>query len=175
MDNSKIVTVCCSTSVVSNTLCSHFFGQWSYWGYTHAFTLELWGEFLTLMGVDYAWTCLKRTQLQFMICTVWAACPCLSRSAVAMRVLTWVVFVPRASFMPTLRSGSSPSPTRQWAGHIACTKGLHEIIKYAHLKFTVYGRKHTYIHTHNFRQCSHASVGLTQAHPNHSLVWMVLL
>ena len=29
-----------------------------------------------------------------------------------------VVFVPRASFTLTLRSGSSPSPTRQWAGHI---------------------------------------------------------
>ena len=43
-------------------------------------------------------------------------------------------------------------------------EGLHEIFKYAHLKFTVYGRKHTYIH--NFRQCSHSSVGLTQARPN---------
>ena len=27
-----------------------------------------------------------------------------------------VVFVPRASFTSTLHSGSSPSPTRQWAG-----------------------------------------------------------
>ena len=47
---------------------------------------------------------------------------------------------------PTLRSGSSPSPTRQRAGHIACTKlpCLHEIFKYAHLKFTVYGRKDTH-------------------------------
>ena len=71
---------------------------------------------------------------------LWAACPCLSWSAVAMRALiTWVVFVPQASFTPTLM--------RQRAGHIACTKGLHEIFKYAHLKFTVYSRKHTYIHT----------------------------
>ena len=31
------------------------------------------------------------------------------------------------------------SPTLKQAGHIACTKGLHEIFKYAHLKFTVYG------------------------------------
>ena len=52
--------------------------------------------------------------------------------------------------MPMLHSGSNPSPTRQRARHIACTKGLHEIFKYTHLKFTVYGRKHT----HNFRQCS---------------------
>ena len=40
--------------------------------------------------------------------------------------------------------------------------GLHEIFKCAYLKFTVYGRKHT----HNFRKCSHASVGLVQARPN---------
>ena len=26
----EFATVCCSMSVVSNTLCSHFFGQWSY-------------------------------------------------------------------------------------------------------------------------------------------------
>ena len=44
--------------------------------------------------------------------------------------------------------------------------GLHEIFKYVHLKFTVYGLKHT----HNFRQCSHASVGLAEAHPNKSFL-----
>ena len=27
-------------------------------------------EFLTLMSVDHVWTCLKRTQLQYVICTV---------------------------------------------------------------------------------------------------------
>ena len=77
------------------------------------FTLKLWAEFLALMNVDYAWTYLKRTQLQCVICTVCEqpACLCLSWSAVAMRALTWVVFVPRASFTPTLRSGSSPTPT----------------------------------------------------------------
>ena len=33
----EFVTVCCSgMSVVSNTSCSHFLGQWSYHGYTHA-------------------------------------------------------------------------------------------------------------------------------------------
>ena len=25
------------------------------------------------------------------------------------------------------------------------------------------------IHTHNFRQCSHSSVGLAQAHPNNEI------
>ena len=41
---------------------------------------------------------------------------------------------------------------------MSCTKlpDLHEIFKYTHLKFTVYGRKDRY----NDRQCSHASVGL---------------
>ena len=57
-----------------------------------------------------------------------------------------------SGFMPTLRSGSSPSPTRQWAGILHArnflrTFGLHEIFKCVHLKFTVYGSKQTYIHT----------------------------
>ena len=43
--------------------------------------------------------------------------------------------------------------------------------KRAHLKFSVYGRKQTDrqtdIHTHTRVQCSHASVGLAQAHPNY--------
>ena len=32
------VTVCCSMSMVSKTLCSHFSSQGSYYGYTHAWT-----------------------------------------------------------------------------------------------------------------------------------------
>ena len=32
------VTVCCSMDMVSKTSCSHFFGQVSYYGYTHAWT-----------------------------------------------------------------------------------------------------------------------------------------
>ena len=49
--------------------------------------------------------------------------------------------------MPTLCSGSSPSPTRQRAGPARKTISLHEILKSAHLKFTVYGRKQTDLHT----------------------------
>ena len=55
-----------------------------------------------------------------------------------------------SGFTPTLRSGSDPSLTQQWAGHAQNyprTFGLHKIFKCAYLKFTVYGRKHT----HNFR------------------------
>ena len=91
------------------------------------------------------------TTMRDLYC-LWAACPCLSWSAVAMCALTWVVFVPRASFTPTLRSGSSIS-------HAQKLPRLHEIFKHAH---SVYGLKHT----HNFHQCSHASVGLAQACPN---------
>ena len=61
-----------------------------------------------------------------------------------------VNFVPWASFTSTLRSGSSPSPMRQRARPIACTKlpvDVREIFTCAHLKFTVYGRKQTDIHT----------------------------
>ena len=81
-----------------------------------------------------------------------------------------VNFVPRVSFTSTLRSGSSPSPTRQRAGpawNHPWTFSLHEIFTCVHLKFTVYGRKQTDRHTHNFRNCSHASVGLAQARPNY--------
>ena len=100
------------------------------------------------MSVDYAWTYLKRTQLQCVICTVSS----LPLSVMVRSCHACVVFVPRASFTLTLRSGSSPSPMRQWAGHIACTKVFHEIFKYAHLKFTVCGRSidsQTYTHVRN--------------------------
>ena len=72
------------------------------------------------------------TTVHHLYCPVWAPCSCLSWSAVAMRASSSLLGF---------------TPTRQRAGHIAYTKGLHEIFKYAHLKFTVYGRKHTYIHT----------------------------
>ena len=146
----KFVTVCCSMSMVSNTSCSNFFGQWSYWSYTHAFT-KLHTEVMSWISCAYeCQLCmdLLNTVLHDLYCP-WAACPCLSWSTVAMHALTWVVFVPRASFMPTLHSGSSPNCMHK-------LPGLHEIFKYAHLKFMVYG------HTNS----SHASVGLSQARPN---------
>ena len=84
------------------------------------------------MSVDYAWTYLKRTQLQCMICTVSS----LPLSVMVQSCHACVVFVPRASFTLTLRSGSSPSRRDSELG----PKGFHEIFKYAHLKFTVCGR-----------------------------------
>ena len=76
-----------------------------------------------------------------------------------------IVFVPRASrrrctlavALHRRNSGLGTKTTRR-----SWTFSLHEIFKCAHLKFTVYGRKQTDIHTHNFCKCSHASVGLTQ-------------
>ena len=41
---------------------------------------------------------------------------CLLWSAVAKRVLTWVIFVPRASHQHSTLT-NSPSPTQRWAGH----------------------------------------------------------
>ena len=83
------------------------------------------------MSVDYAWTYLKRTQLQCVICTVSS----LPLSVMVRSCHACFVFFPRASFTLTLRSSSSPLPTRQWAGHIACTKGFHEIFT----SFKIYG------------------------------------
>ena len=87
-----------------------------------------------------------------------------------------------SGFTPTLRSGSSPAPTRQRAGisharNFQRTFGLHEIFKCAHLKFTVYGCKQTYIHTTSAmqsRKCG-ARSGLPQPllhcnRGNHSVV-----
>ena len=48
------------------------------------------------------------------------------------------------------------------------TFSLHEIFKCGRLKFTVCGHKQADIHTHNFRKCSHTSVGLAQPHPNYT-------
>ena len=48
------VTGCHSMSMVSKTQCSHFSGQGSYYGYTHAglnFTMKSWPESLVLMSV----------------------------------------------------------------------------------------------------------------------------
>ena len=50
------------------------------------------------------------------------------------------------------------------------SSSIFVILKFqrAHLKFSVYGRKQTDIHTHARAQCSHASVGLAQARPNYT-------
>ena len=79
-------------------------------------TLKLWAEFCVLMSVDYAWTYLKRTQLLCVICTV---CEQPALSVLVCSCHACVNFVPQVLM---LHSGSSHSPMRQRAGHIACTK-----------------------------------------------------
>ena len=130
--------------------------------------------------IDYAWTYLKRTQLLCMICTVCEqpalVCPCLPLSVMVNSCHACVNLSRLRSlgFTPTLRSAVALH--RRDSG-LACTKlsrtfDLHEIFKCGHLKFTVYGHKQADIHTHNFRKCSHATVGLAQARPNYGQTWV---
>ena len=72
--------------------------------------------------------------------------------------------------LPSLHSGSSPAFPFTYRGYLY---EVHVDVQfsgniYAHLKFTVYGRKHTNKQTHTrVLQCSPASVGLAQARPNY--------
>ena len=131
----EFVTVCCSVSVVSKTSCSHFFGQWSYYGYTHALT-KLWSFSLVLVELNFSrlWVSIMHglTWILCVICTVCEQPALVCHGLQLPCVLTWVVFVPWASFMSTLHSGSSPSPMRQRAGPIACTKLRSVFMKYLH-------------------------------------------
>ena len=84
-------------------------------------------------------------------------CPCsiyiapltdtLQWSTVAMRALTWVVFVPRVSHQCCALQKPFTDATAGWAYRMHKTTrgsrsfGLHEIFKCGHLKFTVYGHK----------------------------------
>ena len=110
----EFVTVCCSMNVVLKAiLCAAIssvnkatkatYMLWLNfnWSYELNFS-RLW----VLIMQGRTWSKLKYCACHDLYC-LGAACPCLSWSIIAMRVLTWVVFVPRASFTLTLRSGSS--------------------------------------------------------------------
>ena len=149
------------------------------WTKLHTWSREL-NLWLLIISVNYAWPLPQATSTILCVtCIVcdWVACPCLSRSAVAMHALTWFVFA--LSFFHTNTvfwqySFTSVLGTRL-SGWVSKGRslGLCEIFKCAHLKLTVYGRKQTSkqankqasTYTHG-AQCSHASVGLTQACPN---------
>ena len=82
MDNSR--TVCCSMSMVSKTLCSHFSGQGSYTlglNFTISHEMNLWHLWVSL--------CMTLTWSELNYCAwfdgtrLWAACHCLSWFAVA--------------------------------------------------------------------------------------------
>ena len=97
------------------TSCSHFFGQWSYWGYTHTFT-KLHTEVMRWISCAYeCWLCMDLPEANSTSYSAWFV---LSVSSLPLSVMVrscyaCVNFVSRASFMLTLRSGSSPSPTQQ--------------------------------------------------------------
>ena len=60
--------------------------------------------------------------------------------------------------------------------HLLSARAVSLKFKHAHLKFPVSGRsKRTSIDTHTRAQCSHASVGLAQARPNHMTIFLMLI
>ena len=99
-------------------------------------------------------------------CVIYTVCEqptlvCHGPQLPCMRTLT--LDIPWASFTLTLHSRSNPSPTWQRARHIACTKLPEDVQSSWMHSFKIYGiwpqtDRHNYIHTHNFRKCSHASV-----------------
>ena len=123
------------------------------------------------MSVDHAWPYLKRTQLQCVICTHVCEQPalvCHGQQLPCVRRLCSSGFTPMLRSAVALHrrdSGLGISHARNYRG--SRLFGLHEIFKCGHLKFIVYGHKQASRHTHNFRKCSHASVGLAQARPNY--------
>ena len=87
-------------SMVSKTLCVAISQVKEATTATHTlelnFTMKSWAESLVLMSVIMHGPYLKRTHLLCVIWwyCLWAACPCLSLSTVAMRALTLVIFAP---------------------------------------------------------------------------------
>ena len=88
MDNSRICHCLLFHEHGKQTLCSHFFGQGTYYA-THTlglnFTMRSWAKSLApFMSVIMHDPYLKQTQLPCVIWrySLWAPCPCLSWSAV---------------------------------------------------------------------------------------------
>ena len=101
------------------TNCSHLSGQESYYGYTHA-CIKLQTEAMSwIYGTYECWFCMALTSNlkvnSITVCNLyrlWAAYPCLSWSAIAMRVLCRL-----CSGFPSwccTSCGISPSPTAGW-------------------------------------------------------------
>ena len=115
--------------------------------YTHTLglniTMKSWAESLALMNVIMHGPYLKRMQLLCVIWRyrLWAACPCLSRFAVAL--------------------------SSAWSWFTAHELVLNIAIwnLFAQFKFSVYGQTQTYIHMRFALQS--ASVGLAQARPKY--------
>ena len=142
MNNSRI----CSMSMVSKTLYSHFSGQGSYYSSTLGlnFTMESWAEFLGLMSVIMHGPYLKWTQL---LCVawryrLWAACPCLSWSAVAFSRSIVVELDSEGSIVSTFTQN-----TRALA-RVQIWMYVHLCIRSFNLNFDIWPRRTGHIYTY---------------------------
>ena len=64
----EFLSLCCSMSMVSKTLCSHFSSQWSHYGYTHAWTItSQWSLELNLWRL-WASLCMALTWSELNYC-----------------------------------------------------------------------------------------------------------
>ena len=92
------------------TNCSHFSGQGSYYSYTHAWTKL---QSRVMSWIIWHWVRWPLPEANSTIVRnlyrLWGACPCLSWSAVAMHVLTWVVSAPGflVRYLALIVAGSS--------------------------------------------------------------------
>ena len=132
--------------VLKQTSCSHFACQGSYYA-THTHWTKHHNEVMSwISGVyecHYAWPLPEAnvTTVRDWRYRLWAACPCLSRFAVA--------------------------PSLAWSWFTAHELVLNIAIwnPFAQFKFSVYGQTQTYIHTRFALQST--SVGLSQARPKY--------
>ena len=140
------VTVCCSmfatiSPVKEATMATHMLGL--------NFAMKPWAESLVLMNVIMLGPYLKRTQLLYVIWWyhLWAACPCLSWSAVAFSRSISVELDSERSIVSTfMHERALLARVQIWNVHI-----IYVHFKFAHVllypfikfKFSVYG--HTYV------------------------------
>ena len=137
MDNSR--TVCCSMSMVSKTLCSHFSGQGSYTlglNFTISHELNLWHLWVSL--------CMALTWSELNYCAWFDGTVCEQPALVC--------------------HGSQSHSSARW-GPLACSSTCTKLYPFIQFKYSVYGWSYRQTYT-RVLQCSHASVGLTQARPN---------
>ena len=159
------VIVCCSMSILSKTLCSHFSGQGSYYGYTHAWTKlrndrRLWVS-------HYAWPLPEvnsTTVRDLMVPFVSVACHGPQSHSVDPSVWSQIVRGPSCQLTLNALNITNGILFSKCA-NLKCMLPSYPFVQF---KFSVYGHTVVSKHTHascNW-QCSPASVGLTQARPS---------
>ena len=140
------VTVCCSMTVVSKTLCSHFSSQGSYYGYTYTWTKLVMSWISGAYECHYAWPLHEANSTTVRDLTV----PSVSSLPLSVMVHSCHVCINLSRLHFRLLShrhcalAGSPLPTAGWEWQDyepLRTFYLREMFKCTHLKFTVYGRK----------------------------------